>query len=98
MEIAGKTLLEGECYGLLGCVSCLFDTEVGYLGRGIEWVESYRTITSFPCQVYGLPSCDIGRRVRECDHGALGDSCDNESCAREKSSGKHCDLFVLMRE
>ena len=58
------------------------------MGEGLnEGIGTYRTVTSLPCQVYGLPSYDIRGGVRECDHGALGDSCDNESCAREEGSG-----------
>ena len=63
-----------------------------------EW--TYRAVTSSPCEVYRLTSCDIGRGVCECNDLALGDSCDNEGCAREKSFAKHCDCCVveLMRE
>ncbi len=52
---------------------------------------TYRAITSRPCEVYRLTGCDVGGGVCECDHLALGDSCDNEGCAREESFAKHCD-------
>lgn len=63
-----------------------------------EW--TYRAVTSSPCEVYRLTSCDIGWGVCEGDNLALGNSYDNEGCARKKSFAKHCDCCVveLMRE
>ena len=62
--------------------------------------STYRAITSSPCELYRLPSCDTGRRICESDDLALRNSCDNERCACEKSPAKHCDCCVveLMRE
>ena len=63
-----------------------------------EW--TYRAVTSSPCEVYRLTSCDIGWGVCEGDNLALGNSYDNEGCARKKSFAKHCVCCVveLMRE
>ena len=62
-------------------IGCLFYESVG----------THRIIAPSPCEFYRLPSCDLGRRVREGNNLALRNSCDNEGCAREKSSAKHCD-------
>ena len=56
-----------------------------------QGVETYRAITSRPCELYGLTGSDIGWGVFEGNDLALGDSCDNEGCAREESFAKHCD-------
>ena len=78
-------------FGLVFSLECCLEMD------GILGVATYRTITSRPCEVYGLTSCDIGGEACECNHLArLGNSCDNEGCAREKCPAKHCDLLFVL--